>query len=536
MFVTSEFNVCDRKIPKSGVKTYDLGKNLRKIPKSSIKICDLGKNLRNNLYICHEMLNINGMNNFIGREPELDELRRAVNSHNSEFVLLYGRRRVGKTYLVRQFFEDKFTFKYVGKHRVSMQLQLSGFRDALAFYGNMDNIPELLNWSQAFLELGKLLDRDSSKRKVIFFDEMPWLDVKGSDFVSGFEYFWNSWVSFRNDIVFIACGSATTWMHEKLEVNRGGLHNRITKKIALRPFNLHECEMYLKKVGFDWDRYQIMQCYMILGGVPYYLSLLHPELSLHQNIDNLFFRQGATLKCEFEELYNALYGKADSYIAVVRMLASKSEGFTRQEIMDRTKIAGGTLTDILQNLERCDFILSYAHLGMKVKNAVYRLCDFYTLYYFRFLENNNTQDEQYWVHHINDRSIAIWEGFSFELLCLMHLNQIKKGLGISGMATEASVWRFVPNKDDDANGFQIDLVIKRIDKILHLCEMKFSDHRYAIDKRYENLLRERLRTFEEKSGYSRGCVYTFITPAGLVDGIHNGLVHSQITSKELFWE
>ena len=213
--------------------------------------------------------------------------------------------------------------------------------------------------------------------KVVFFDEMPWIDHKQSDFVESLEYFWNSWVTMRDDIVFVACGSATSWMVDKLIDNQGGLHNRVTRRINLHPFSLYECEQFLQKGGFLWNKYQILQMYMILGGVPFYLSLLKPHLSLIQNIDVLFFKSGSLLKDEFDELYNALFNNADKYIKIVEALAGKSSGMIRSEIEAKTGITGGQLTKMLTNLERCDFIKGFNRIGNRSKLTLYRLLDFY---------------------------------------------------------------------------------------------------------------------------------------------------------------
>ena len=344
----------------------------------------------------------------VGRQREWTELQWAVDSNRSEFIVMYGRRRIGKTFLVRRFFNDTYSFHYVGAHRQKKSVQLQNFREALALYSGDKNIPKLINWHDAFLRLEEYLQQCKEKRKVVFFDEMPWIDTQGSEFVDELEYFWSNWVQNRDDIVFVACGSATSWMKEKLEENQGGLHNRITHRIYLRPFYLNECKAYLVEHGFDWDDYQILQCYMLFGGVPYYLSLLRPSLSLPQNVDSLIFRRGGDLSDEFNELYNALFNKADRYIAIVKLLSTKREGFTRDEIEQGTGYSGGGLSKMLENLERCDFIVSYAQFGNKTKLTLYRLADFYTLFYFRYVEGNRSRDEYYWQHHYMDRGVASW--------------------------------------------------------------------------------------------------------------------------------
>ena len=446
-----------------------------------------------------------------------------------------GRRRVGKTFLVRKFFDDKYTFHYVGAHRQPKNLQLQNFSEALANYSGGETRP-IESWHDAFLRLEEYLEVCADSRKIIFFDEMPWMDSQGGEFVDELEYFWANWVQNRDDIVFIACGSATSWMKEKLEDNQGGLHNRMTHKIYLRPFFLSECKAYLAHRGFDWSDYQILQCYMIFGGVPYYLSLLRPNLSLPENVDSLIFRRGGDLANEMNELYNALFKNADRYMSVVKLLATKRQGFLRSEIEQATGFSGGGLSKMLDNLERCDFVVSYAQFGNRNKLTLYRLSDFYTLFYFRFVEGNRSRDEQYWLHHYTDRSVESWEGFTFEEVCLRHLAQIKHGLGISGMATKASSWRYVPGKGVDGKGAQIDLVIKRSDKIIHLVEMKFAESKYSITKDYANRLQERKALFMEQTKIVRGAVLTFVTPSGIAQNSNSGIVHSQITSKDLFAE
>lgn len=475
------------------------------------------------------------MDKLIGREREFDELKWAMESQRSELIVMYGRRRVGKTFLVRRFFNDTYSFHYVGAHKQSKEAQLQNFREALLQYGIKENIPDKLgNWHDAFLCLEKHLEGCKEARKVVFFDEMPWMDTHGSEFLAELEYFWANWVQNRDDIVFIACGSATSWMKEKIEDNQGGLHNRITHRIYLRPFYLKECKAYLEDHGFEWDDYQVLQCYMLFGGVPYYLSLLRPYLSLPENVDSLIFRRGGDLCNEFDELYNALFNKADRYINIVKLLATKRQGFMRAEIEKATGYSGGGLTKMLDNLERCDFIISYAQYGNKNKLTLYRLADFYTLFYLRYVDGNNSRDEQYWQHHFTDRSVESWEGFTFEEVCLHHLPQIKQGLGISGIATEASSWRFVPAQGDQRKGAQIDLVVKRADKIVHLIEMKFSERPFVITKEYEERLQQRKNLFMELTNLKRGAVHTFITPFGLKNGIHTTFVHSQLTAKDLF--
>lgn len=473
------------------------------------------------------------MSKIIARNGEIEALERKYRSEKSEFVIVYGRRRIGKTFLVNNVFADRFTFTYVGSRKQKSEKQFQRFAIQLKEYSGSVYAPVLGSWEEAFNELRILIDqKPKDERKVIFFDEMPWIDTPRSSFVEALEYFWNAWAAQRSDILFIACGSATSWMVNKLVKNRGGLHNRVTEQIYLRPFRLGECEEYLHQNGCRWDRYTILQCYMAMGGVPYYLSLLNPAQSLAQNIDRLFFAKNAPMREEFDELFNALFNQADQYIAVIGALAGCREGLLRAEIMEKTGMSGGSMTKVLENLERCDFIETYARYKSTVRNTLYKICDPYTLLYFKFLRNKNTKDERWWSNNMHSHSVESWQGFSFETICMSHLEQIKQKLGIDGIATSVSTWR----KLGDANGrgTQIDLVIDRADRIVNLCEMKFSEEPYVITKDYEERLRNRMAIFKMETKTRKSLVTTMVTTYGVMRGLHSGIVQSEIVMDDLF--
>lgn len=463
-----------------------------------------------------------------------------MESDRSEFVIVYGRRRVGKTYLVDNFFNYEYDFSFVGGHRLTKQKQLRNFAKAIKKYAHLSYQPKYANWDDAFDALEELMEGlPENKRKVIFIDEMPWIDTPQSEFVDALETFWNSWAARRRDILFVASGSSTSWMMDKLVENQGGLHGRITNNIYVRPFTLHEVELYMKSRGAAWDRYQLLQTYMVIGGIPFYYSLLNVKESLVQNIDRLFFRKNGELRTEFEELYSALFTNAEKYTNVVKVLNGKREGMTREEIEKATGMDKSVLTTVLRNLERSDFILRYSQYGNKSKGAIYRLVDFYTLFYYRFIHNFNAQDEEWWSHNFQSPSIESWQGFSFELLCLLHLTQIKKKLGISGIATATSSWRYIPQKKKEENekiekGTQIDMLIDRGDRIINLCEMKFSINPYRITDSYEQTLRDRMNIFQEKTQTTKSLVYTFVTTFGIANGMGRSIVNSEVTMEDLF--
>ena len=455
-----------------------------------------------------------------------------MESERSEFVVVYGRRRIGKTFLVRRFFKDNYAFSFVGKHEMRREQQLAEFAKELMYYSHSTFVPQLKNWTEAFDALQRLLETyNISGKKVVFFDEMPWMDTPKSDFVSALENFWNGWANMRDDIVLVACGSATSWMVDKLLHNQGGLFNRITQKIYLRPFKLSEMEQYLDEKHFGWNRYQIAQCYMILGGIPFYLTLLNPKLSLLSNIDELFFADAhAMLRTEYNELYSTLFKRPDNYLAVIRMLTERKEGFTRKEINEKTKLGGAALSKILSDLEQCDFIFSYARYGNAKNNAIYRIKDFYTLFYYKYVNGIDTKDSLRWTHLSSTPQVSSWQGFSFELLCLLHLDEIKKALGIDRILNDASAWR---SRQPEQNT-QIDLVIERADHNINLCEMKFSSGMYAIDKGYEQKLRERMSIFQAETMTRCSTRITLVTTYGVLQNKHSGIVNDEVLLDDLF--
>ena len=468
----------------------------------------------------------------IGRQRERAELMRCYNSKQSEFAITYGRRRVGKTYLVNQTLGQYFSFYYTGSHSAPKRRQLDRFGMALRSYG-LEQAPILTDWYSAFDALQQLLEKQpKSQRKVVFLDEMPWIAGTDKEFVSALEDFWNAWAMVRNDILLIGCGSSTSWMVDHLIENQGGLHGRITSRIYLQPFNLGETEQFLLAKGCEWDRYQIMQCFMCFGGVPFYLNLLDLSQSVAQNIDRLYLNPGATLHNEFAELYGALFGGRDVYYDVVRLLAKHHYGCTRQEIMDAVKCQGGTLSNVLNNLVNSDFIIGYNQYGNKKKGTIYRLTDMFTLFYFRFIEGHSAIDSNVWQRNVGSSQVRTWQGLCFEIVSLRHIEQIKKALGLTALSTHSSTWRSSSN--GTLSGTQVDLVIERADRIIHLCELKFSVEPYVISAEYEQKLRNRMALFRAETKTRKSLVTTFITTFGVVQGRHSGIVHSQVTMDDLF--
>lgn len=469
----------------------------------------------------------------IGREAERQELEQSIVSNRSELVIVYGRRRIGKTYLIEQHFRHTFDFWYVGVRNISSRTQLKRFGKQLTKYSG--TCYKLNDWFDAFDALEEYLEtRPSKGKKIVFIDEMPWMDSTRSNFIIALESFWNGWAMSRGDIMLIATGSATSWMREKLMGNKGGLHSRITRQLHLKPFSLFETEQYLQSMHIAWDRYQILQSYMVMGGVPFYYSLLDPRLSLVQNIDRLCFKSDGKLRIEFDELYNALFQHADRYIEVVHALSQNKNGLTNKDISKKIKCDGSTLSKILKNLERCDFIERWSQYGNKKRDEVFRLTDFYTLFYYKFIESDNRHEEEWWSKNFDSPSVLSWMGTTFETVCLRHHRQIKQALGLNAIATETSNWHFRSNMPTQTPGAQIDMIIERADRIIHLCEIKFSIGEYIISQEYEKRLRQRMSLFQYHTKNKKSLVNTFITTYGVANGKNKSIVHSEVTMDDLF--
>lgn len=469
----------------------------------------------------------------IGREKEIQELRQAYDSDESKFVAVFGRRRIGKTYLVREVFQDNFAFTYSGMAQASTKEQLQRFYLTLKsqeFKGG--SYPN--NWIEAFYMLEQYLEGLPEGKKVVFLDELPWMDGPKSSFMPAFENFWNAWASARKDILLLVCGSATSWMVKKILKNRGGLHNRLNNQIHLQPFNLHECELYAKSINLPLERQEIMEAYMVFGGIPFYWSLLNKSLSLPQNIDTLLFGSMPKLGNEFKELYSSLFKQPEPYLDIITALAKKKIGMTREEIIANSHLAtNGQLSKHLEDLENCGFIRRYQAMGSKTKNSLYQLIDNFTLFYFKFMEGRKNTDANYWSKIQMAPIFSTWSGLAFERVCLLHSEQIKKALGISGVITNEYSWRTAAT--DEHPGAQIDLLIDRSDKVINLCEIKYSDNPYTIDRKYMENLRNKVALFRQITKTRKGIALTMITSSGLVKNSYSmNNIHSQITADDLF--
>ena len=469
----------------------------------------------------------------VGRQNEWELLDEVMKSRESEMVIVYGRRRVGKTFLINKFFDNTYAFKHTGVFNTSTGTQLERFAASLEDYsGEAVSVPE--NWYKAFDMLKAYLRTVRSAKKVVFIDEMPWLDTAESDFVSALESFWNGWASAEDNIVLVACGSATSWMTDKLLGDKGGLFNRSATRIFLRPFNLKETEEYLKSRGFELTRYDIAECYMIMGGIPFYLKQMNPRWSLARNIDMMFFKEKGLLWDEFDHLYNTLFKNADSYIAVVEALSRKRMGMTRKEIVKETGISdNGDFGKVLKNLVDNEFIRPYNYFGNKKRDTIYQLADFYTMFYFSYIKDNYGRDENFWANSTDLPLRRSWAGYSFEQLCLHHLEQIRRSIGILAVQCETSAW--FSKGAEGKRGAQIDLLIDRRDRVINICEMKYSINEFTIDSEYDKSLRNKIQVFRDETKTRKALHLTMITTYGVKRNVYSNGVQSQVVLDDLFY-
>lgn len=468
-------------------------------------------------------------NSIIGRKAEQEILRQRIESESPEFISIYGRRRIGKTYLVRQYFNDSFSFYSTGIYQGSKKEQLGEFNRQLEFYSGL-KWKKPKDWFDAFAQLREYLESiDGTNPIIVFLDELPWMDTPKGRFIKAFEYFWNSWGCTNKRLKLIVCGSATTWMRENILSEKGGLYNRTTRSIYLGPFSLYETEQYLISRGINWNRYQIAECYMILGGTPLYLQMLERDKSLSQNVDNLFFVQNAPLSREYNFLFRSLFNEATLHRQIIEVLANKASGLTRTEILTISKIEdGGALTKALRNLCDCDFIRQYTAFGKSERGTIYQLTDLFTLFHLRYVKGYRGQDENHWQNMIDSPSRRAWSGYSFEQLCLHHIRQIKKKLGITGVQSDICGW-----KGDSA---QIDLIIDRRDQTINLCEMKFAQGEFEITRQYDEHLRERAEIFRATTKTRKALHHTFVTTYGLKKNKYYGNIQSEVVLDDLFAE
>ena len=469
----------------------------------------------------------------IGRKNEMNYLSSCLESGRPEFLVLYGRRRVGNTYLIKEYFGSRFSFYATGVSNLKTKDQLRLFNEALIQHGSgVKSVPK--DWFEAFSRLKMVLEdpkavRDAaSGRRVVFLDELPWMDTARSNFKSALDYFWNSWASSQSDLFLIVCGSATSWIIENIFSDRGGFYNRITRQIHLMPFTLKECEELFAANGIVMSRRKIIESYMVFGGIPYYLNCFDRRLSLAQNIDELLFKEGGQLHYEYERLFRSLFRNSEKHIAIIEAIAEKKSGITRVELAKIDRIGDGEpLTKALGELEQCGFIRKYKNYTKKKQGFFFQVIDPFILFALSYLKD---QDSYSWMAYINSPGYYAWCGNAFEIVCLNHIYQMKAALGVSGVVSAEYAWRSRVSEP----GVQIDLLIDRKDDVINLCEMKYTVGEFSIDASYERNLMNKLMVFQQETGTDKSLHLTLVSANGLKANAHSGIVQNVITGDDMF--
>lgn len=451
----------------------------------------------------------------IGRKYELKRLKESLKSDNSELIAIYGRRRVGKTFLIRTVCKNHIRFEITGLYGGSQEKQLEVFFDELKrVSGKIRDSDRPADWKGAFELLKRYINSlRSQHKKVIFIDEMPWLDTHKSDFRMYLGHFWNTYCEKRSDLIVILCGSAASYMVQNVISNKGSLHARLTYKLHIKPFTLHETKAFLSAKNIHWGNYHILHLYIALGGVPHYLNKVIRGESVVQTIQRLCFDSNGDLVNEFNEIFESLFSHSQSHISIVRALGSLGKGISRTELIKKSEHAGGgAFTRALDELIASGFVTKYSAFDMKNKNMLYRLTDEYSKFYLKYIEPNKNQGDNFWKTMFQQQSYISWAGFNFETICLKHIVQLKKAFKIQGIHSVNSSWSVA--------GAQIDLVIKRADNWINLCEMKFYSAPYKIDKKEFDDLNHKILKFKEDTGTRDAVSLTLLTTYGVVENAY----------------
>lgn len=478
----------------------------------------------------------------IAREKEQAMLARLLMEPTAQLLTVYGRRRIGKTFLIREYFDDNFAFKHTAvsplefkdkAEKLLYKIQLEEFAHSLRKHGAQITEP-LKDWADAFHRLEDFLSKKRTKKKmVVFIDEMPWLDTPRSGFMTAFEHFWNDWGCGKHNLLLIVCGSATTWMLDKLINNHGGLYGRTNREMHMHPFTLNETQRYLESRNVTMDCYDIVQTYMMMGGVAYYMSFMEPGKSLAENIDDIFFSEGGFLVSEYDRLFTSLFADNQNYRKIVECLASLRYGATRPQISEQTGITeGGNLSSMLKALIKSDLVTTYYNFGETKRNQYYKLTDMFCLFYLGFVSKNPTTNPHYWYDNQNSPKLNRWRGIAFEDVCFVHQNQIRAALGIAGVQAEIYPWR--ASSENDSPGAQIDMLIDRADRVLNLCEMKFTRDEFSIDKDYDAKLRTKIDTLTRTTKNRKNILPTLVTTYGLKLNMYSSRIQRVVIMDALF--
>lgn len=466
----------------------------------------------------------------IGREKEKSILNQIVTSNKSEFLALYGRRRIGKTYLIKQFFSEKnHLFFYCSGLRngsLSQHLDLFSKQLGLCFY-NGAPLQSSDSWLKAFEQLNKAIEQiPRNKKLIIFLDELPWMATPRSGLLDALDHYWNRYWSHDKRFKLIVCGSSASWIIDNIINNVDGLYNRVTRTMTLDPFSLNETQRYLKSQKINLNQEQVLELYLALGGIPHYLALLKKGLSAAQCIDELCFQRGGALSMEFDRLFASLFRDPEPYINLIKTIAKHRYGIMQAQLVKESgATAGGSTSKKLKELEEAGFILSFTPYNHSDKGIYYKVIDEFTLFYLKWMAGKNKglskqeQKEGYWLSKTKSPSYQAWSGYAFEAVCYKHIKQIRKALKIEAGA-EAGSWRYNP-KSKEQQGAQIDLLFDREDGVISVCEIKYNNKPFSIDKSYASNLTNKLHAFSKHTRSKKQLFLNMVTVNGVKPSIYS---------------
>ena len=457
-----------------------------------------------------------------GRLEQVKVMQEDMKTKKSSFVAITGRRRVGKTFLIREVYQDNMCFMVTGIQNAEVQLQINNFVNKIAEYNNGTLIlGTISNWQQVFFLLKTYLKSlPKNKKQVIFIDELPWMATAKSGFIQLLAHLWNDYLSKEKHFILVVCGSATSWITQKIINDKGGFHNRVTLPLHLKPFTLAETKQFLDFKKMSFTNTGIATIYMTLGGLPYYLEQIKRGESPTKAIERLCFSETGILKNEYNNLYKALFNNWENHEAIVATLAMAHNGLNRENLIKKSKIsAGGPFTRTMSDLVLTGFVSETIPFGKLNRGKVYRLVDEFSVFYHRFMKGNERKNKEVWETISNSQAYKIWKGFAFETLCMKHIAEIKTALGIKNVYTETSSFTKIGTKTQD--GFQVDLVIDRKDATINICECKFYESNFEITKNYAQQIKMRKTSFREITGTKKMIVNTFISNENIIQNEHS---------------
>jgi uncharacterized protein len=447
----------------------------------------------------------------VGRKEQILTMTELLGLQKSYFVAVTGRRRVGKTYLIDEVYKNNICFSVTGIQDGNQEAQIANFVQKLAEYSKIPIVTIPKNWQQVFLLLKKYLEGlPPNKKQVIFIDELPWMATVRSGFIQLLAHLWNDYLSKQKHFILAICGSATSRISKKIINDTGGFHNRITHHIQLPPFTLAETRLFLLSKKIKLADAEIAALYMALGGIPYYLELVRRGESAAEAVDRLCFAEGGMLKNEYNHLYKALFNESTSHEAIVKALAKSRYGLHRLELSQKSKVAtGGPFTRTMEDLVLSGFVAEQQPFGKVKQGTVYRLTDEFSVFYHRFIAAHSKAAAGIWQEIAKTQPYKIWLGYAFEALCMRHLPQIKRALGIAAIYTEVSSFYKIAHGSNE--GIQIDVVLDRADNTINICECKYYSEPFEITKQYANLLDNRINIFRQVTGTKKNVFTTLIT-------------------------